>query len=480
MTPADAALATVREWVALPSFSATGEGIGACADYTRDLVATVAPDAAIVPTGGHPAVVGTVTARDPDAPTLTVYALYDVTPTLAPEWRTDPLVATVVPPAHLGLDDALGPLLVGRGVNNHKGPVAAVIHAVRRMLDERGDVPVHLVFLIEGEEEIGSPHLPEVVARHRDLLARSSGVWLPTCQQNRAGAMALRRAYKGAAWVELRCTGGEWGGPRDGRHRWAGHAAWLDAPLMRLVRALASLYDDRQRVAVAGLPTLPPDADTAALVQRFREPATEAALRRQLDVARFLGGEPVAAHVPHYTGATTINVQGVTGGYQGPGSYTMMPGAAAARLDLRFPPGVTPDAVAGCLRAHLDAHGHGMVEVVVTGGYPGAAALPPEQDTLLAAARTAAAAHGVPVDVWPIANNCCPASLLSALGQPVPFSVAGLGHGDRPHAPDEYLTLDSIAAMLRFTPTYLDAWAAEIRAGCRRTPGTPPRALRSR
>jgi acetylornithine deacetylase/succinyl-diaminopimelate desuccinylase-like protein len=62
--------------------------------------------------------------------------------------------------------------------------------------------------------------------------------------------------------------------------------------------------------------------------------------------------------------------------------------------------------------------------------------------------------------VWPITNNCCPAALFTALGRDVPFSVAGLGHGDRPHAPDEYLTLGSIGALMRFTPTYLDAWAA--------------------
>lgn len=457
------AVDVVRSWVALPSFSDTGEGIAACAEFTRDLLARVAPDAAVVPTGGHPVVLGTVASRTPGAPTLVVYGLYDVTPTLAPEWRTDPLMLTTVEPGHLGLPDALGPLLVGRGVTNHKGPVAAAILAVRAMLDERGDLPVNLIFVIEGEEEIGSPHLPGFVARHRDLLGRADGVWLPTCQQGASGAMALRRAYKGAAWLQLRCAGGEWGGPRDGRHRWAGHSAWIDAPMMRLVRALASLYDDRQRITVDGLPALPPDADTARLVARFH--AMEAGLRRQLDVARFLGGEPASAHLAYYTGGTTINVQGIIGGgYQGPTAYTMMPGTAAARLDIRFPPGTTPDEVAALLRAHLDARGHGMVEVVLTGGYAGSPALAPERDTLLAAAATAAAAHGVGVDVWPIANNCCPAALFTALGRAVPFSVAGLGHGDRPHAPDEYLTLDSIGALMRFTPTYLDAWAGCVPA----------------
>jgi len=404
-------------------------------------------------------VLGTVTSRDPAAPTLVLYGLYDVTPTLAHEWRTDPLAATVLAPEALGLPEATGPLLVGRGVNNHKGPVAAALLAVRAMLDERGDLPVNLVVVVEGEEEIGSPHLAEFVARHRALLAGAAGIWLPTCQQSGTGDMALRRAYKGAAWLELRCAGGEWGGPRDGRHRWAGHSAWLDAPLMRLVRALACLYDDRQRIAVAGLPSLPPDADTERLVARFADPAVEEGLRRQLDVARFLGGEPAAAHLPHYAGGTTINVQGITGGYQGPASYTMLPGTATARLDVRFPPGIGPEEVARRVREHLERHGHTMVEVRLTGGYPGTPALPHGADTLLRAAQEAAATFGVGVDVWPIANNCCPAALFTALGSAVPFSTAGLGHGDRPHAPDEYLTLGSVEALMRFTPVFLDAWA---------------------
>lgn len=459
------AVDVVREWVALPSFSDTGEGITACAAFTRDLLATVAPDAAVVPTEGHPVVLGTLGSGVPDAPTLLVYGLYDVTPTLTHEWRTDPLTLTVADPDLLGLPDDLGPLLVGRGVNNHKGPVAAALLALAALREERGALPVDLIVVIEGEEEIGSPHLPGFVASHRDLLVRADGIWLPTCQQAAGtGAMALRRAYKGAAWLELRCTGGAWGGPRDGRHRWAGHSAWLDAPLMRLIHAVGSLYDARQRVRVAGLPSAPPDAETDRLAARIRaDPAFEAALRRRLDVARFLGGAPLADHLAHYTGGTTINVQGVTGGYQGPASYTLLPGTAAARLDVRFPPGITPAEVAGRIRAHLDAHGHDMVEVALTGGYPGSAALPAAEDTLLHAAREAAAAHGTGVDVWPMANNCCPAALFTALGRRVPFSVAGLGHGDRPHAPDEYLTQGSVAALMRFTPTFLDAWAGAVR-----------------
>jgi acetylornithine deacetylase/succinyl-diaminopimelate desuccinylase-like protein len=155
-------------------------------------------------------------------------------------------------------------------------------------------------------------------------------------------------------------------------------------------------------------------------------------------------------------------VQGIVGGYDGPSYYTMMPGQARARLDFRFPPGIEPPELADLVRAHLDRRGYGDVRLTGGRGYAGSPALPEERDTLLRAARTTAAAHGVAVDVWPIANNCCPAALFTGLGRQLPFSIAGTGHGDRPHAPDEYITLGSVRALMDWTVDYLDTWAAIV------------------
>ena len=460
---------TVRDTLRLRSFSDTGDGITETSEHFWALLARVCPDAAVVPTAGHPVVLGTTSSPLPDAPTLVVYGLYDVTPTLPEQWTVDPLGAHVVDAAELGLLPHLGPVVVGRGANNHKGPVVAAILAVEAALAAGAELPVNLVWVIEGEEEIGSPSLPAFVESHRDLLAGAFGVWLPTMQQNSAGVMSVRRAYKGTVFAHLTCRGGEWGGTRDGRHVWAGNAAWVDAPLMQLVRALATLFDDDQRSTIDGL---------ACLEERFRAELHDDVLRMSqafhanpvwqdnmlgnLGIARPLAGKPIGDHVEHYMTGVTVNVQGIVGGYQGPTFYTMMPGEASARIDVRFPPGLTPDELCARLRAHLDRRGFQHVQIENARGYAGSPALPLEEDHLLLAALDTAAAHGVDTAVWPLANNCCPGSLFTALGSVIPFSVAGLGHGDRAHAPDEYFTVGSVERLMHFTVDYL--WSIAARA----------------
>lgn len=460
----------VRTAVQMPSFSDTGEGIGQAAEYFAQLLSTVCPDAAVVPTPGHPVVFGTCHRAREGAPTLLVYGLYDVTPTIATEWTVDPMAAEIVQPDLLGLDPELGPLLVGRGVNNHKGPVIAAIAAVAAALETGVELPVNLVFVIEGEEEVGSPSLQGFLDLHRVGIGPVDGIWLPCMQQNSVGTMALRRGYKGCLWTELTCVGGDWGGPRDGRHLWAGHSAWIDAPMMRLVQALACLYDADQRVQVDGMDAIsrPHQVtqadDIAAIVAGFGDhPEWSERMLATLGVTRALGGKDLADHLEYYMTGVTLNIQGIVGGYQGPSYYTMMPGQAAARLDFRFPAGVEPQAVAALVRAHLDRRGFTEVTCENRRGYAGLAPRALGDDPLLAAAQRTAARYGVPTQVWPMANNCCPAALFSGLGTDLPFSVAGLGHGERPHAPDEYITVDSVRQLMHFTVDYLADTAVALR-----------------
>lgn len=467
----DASLAAVQAYIRQPSFSDTGEGMAACAAYTRDLLAAIAPDATVVATAGYPVVLGSARSKKPDAPTLVVYGLYDVTPTLAKEWTVNPLAASIVDAPAIGLPPELGKLLVGRGAHNHKGPVLSSIMAVRALLDVAGDVPANLIYVIEGEEEIGSPSLAGFLEQHRDQLEAAQGVWLPCMQQGSAGGMTLFRSYKGLLQAEVAWRSGPHGGTRDGRHLWSGHAAWIDAPLMQLVRGLASLYDNGQRPTIDGLaerlrPPATPDGDAVRRLEAaFRaNPAWQEDMLAVLHVGRLLGGSDLADHLAHYMLGATLNIQGIVGGYDGPTFYNHMPGSARAKLDLRFPPGVSHDEVAALIRAHLDRRGHAALALEAARGYPGAHPLPENDDTLTQAALRTAARYGVSVDVWPIGNNCSPGSLLTALGKPIPFSFAGLGHGDRPHAPDEYITVGSVEQLMHWTVDYLYDWAATLAA----------------
>ena len=472
------AQALVRASLRMPSFSDTGEGIPETAEWFRDVLGRVCTDAALVRTAGHPVVLGTTAAMTPDAPTVVVYGLYDVTPTITEQWTVDPLGAEIVDATELGLLPHLGAVVVGRGANNHKGPVIAAICAVEAILAAGERPPVNLVWVIEGEEEIGSPSLPGFIEDHRDLLAGAAGVWLPTFQQNSAGTMSVRRSYKGTVFTHLTCRGGEWGGPRDGRHVWAGNSAWLDAPMMQLVRALGTLFDDQQHATIDGLEALAARTRAALADDVLRmsgdfhaNPQWQANMLGNLNVATPLAGKAIGDHVEYYMTGVTVNVQGIVGGYQGPTFYTMMPGEASARMDFRFPPGLTPEELCSALRAHLDRRGFTHVVIENARGYPGAPPLPLEDDTLLTAAVATARRHDVPTAVWPLANNCCPGALFTALGRSMPFSVAGLGHGDRAHAPDEYFTVGSVERLMHFTVDYLDA----ISVACAGQPAAPSR-----
>jgi len=341
-----------------------------------------------------------------------------------------------------------------------------VILAVRALLEATGDLPVNLLFVIEGEEEIGSPSLAGFVERHRDLLSTAQGIWLPCMQQNSAGTMTLRRAFKGGLWLELECAGGEWGGTRDARHVWAGNSAWMDSPLMKLVKALGTLYDDQQHLTLDGLeerlepPVAADSPEVKALEKTFLDnPLWEQNLLTNLNASGFLGQKRLSEHLAYYMLGGTINLQGITGGYQGPSYYTSMPGKVAAKLDIRFPPGPDHQDIVELVEAHLARRGFAAVRVKNARGYAGARALSEEDDTLLQAARVTAQQHGVELAVWPIANNCSPASLLGSLGKQIPYSIAGTGHGDRAHAPDEYITVDSVNRLMHWTVDYLTNWA---------------------
>lgn len=465
----------VRRALRLPSFSDTGEGIEATAEHFSELLGRVCADAEIVRTEGYPVILGTALSSRNDAPTLIVYGLYDVTPTMAHEWTVDPLGAEIVEASDLGLLPHLGKVVAGRGANNHKGPVIAAILAVEAMQKSGLDLPVNLIFVIEGEEEIGSPSLPAFVESHRDLLSTADGIWLPCMQQNSAGVMTVRRGFKGCVFAHVTCRGGQWGGPADARHIWAGNSAWIDSPMMQLVRALATMYDDEQRVTIDGVTAVANEAsihfadDIAKVEAGFREnPEWAANMLGNLHVEKALAGKDIADHVKNYMTGVNMNIQGISGGYQGPTFYTSLPGEASARVDFRFPPGLTPAEFVSQLRGHLDRRGFEHVTVESERGYSGAPSMPDDHDVLLDAGITTAGRYGAPTAVWPIANNCCPASLFTALGRQIPFSVAGIGHGDRAHAADEYFTLGSVEKLMHFTVDYLgdfaDAMALEAAA----------------
>jgi acetylornithine deacetylase/succinyl-diaminopimelate desuccinylase-like protein len=322
----------LRSYVAIPSISreadrptmqAAAEWVAARLDFARPR---------IVETGGHPAVVAEWTGA-PGAPTVLVYGHYDVQPTGdLDEWIT--------PPFELAVADGR---LRGRGVTDDKGPTYIALEVVRQFMAQEGRLPLNVRFLLEGEEEIGSPHLAGYVRAHAqelaaDLVISADGaMWRP-------GEPSLSVASKGLLALDVEVTGAN----RDLHSgRYGGTVA---NPLHALSRILASLHTPDGRIAVAGFEDGIPELGPAERAEIAAVPFDDEAYRADLGVPA-LAGRPGLSTLERLWTRPTLEINGVTGG----GSYTVIPRRAAAHLTCRLVPGQRPDKVAAAIEAHIGA-----------------------------------------------------------------------------------------------------------------------------
>lgn len=428
-------LASLQRWLRQPSVSAQNQGIAEMAALVRDDLARLGcADAQVVPTSGHP---GVWAYCDEGAPrTLAVYMMYDVQPVEAAEWRSPPFAAEVV-------DHALGRVVMARGATNQKGPERAFLNALESIRAVKGKLPVNLMFLAEGEEELGSPHYPELIARFEDRLKRANGVFFPFNSQDPDGAAGMFLGVKGILYFELEAKGGPRGGPGQAEIH-GSYKAITDSPTWRLVQALGSLtLPDGNTITVPGYydAIRPPSPEEQRLLNGLlpqwtaREPLT----RRALGVERWIGGMEGKATQLELLFNTTLNIDGLWSGYTGPGTKTILPHIATAKVDSRLVPNQDPDAQLALIRKHLDAKGFGDVTIRKLSGYP------PAQSSVEAPLVRAAIGVfnklGLTPSVAPRIAGSAPYYVFTErLG--LPMVAAGLGHGSGAHAPNEYLVVE--------------------------------------
>jgi acetylornithine deacetylase/succinyl-diaminopimelate desuccinylase-like protein len=424
----DGHLARVQRWVRQPSVSATGEGMTEMAELVRADLAALGFDAAIRATDGWPIVTGTLDEGQPR--TLLVYGMYDVQPVAGERWSVAPFGGELVDLPRLG------PSLVARGVYNSKGPLAGTLAAIESVRDATGRLPVNLKVLVEGEEELASRSLPAFLRAHATEL-RSDGIYGPFYGQNRRGTPIVKLGFKGVQFAELVCTGGAWGGPgKQAIH--GGEAAWIANPAWQLVRTLATLVDERDRPAIAGLRAGAPRADdevlAAALAPRF---SPDAVLEQQ-QVARWKHDGDAAAQLRHYLFDSVLNLDGLVAGHTSAGTKSLVPHEATAKLSLRLVPGMELGSVRAALSEHVARVSEGTVDVRFAEGYPPSRIAPDEP--MVRALLDAFVACGTEPEVWPIHGGSAPFSIIGEL-LGAPFLPGGLGHGGKQHAPDEYATI---------------------------------------
>lgn len=426
------------ELLRIPSVAAQGTGIDEAVAWVRQRLERLGAEVRIIPTGGSPVVVGTLGAGDRR---LNIYDHYDVQP-------AEPLELWETPPFEPTIRDGK---VFARGASDNKGNLMLRIQAIEAWLATQGSLPCAITFLIEGEEEIGSVNLPTFCRNHADLLKADGCLW-ETGGVAIDGRPVVDCGAKGMQYVELVARGAS-------HDLHSSLAAVVPNPAWRLVWALATLKAPDGRILIPGFydQVRPPsEADMRALESI---PDNDEAILADLNIPAFLDGVRGVAMQQRLLFDPTCTICGMVSGYTGQGSKTVLPAEARVKIDFRLVPDMEPHRVAQQLRAHLDAHGFGDIEVQeLNGQYPARSDL--GSGVVRAAAAAAEATYGVPVVLRPTMAGTGPMyPLCQEVGTPV-CSGAGCGyHGDMIHAPNENIRLDNYWKAMEWMGLFLHAFA---------------------
>jgi acetylornithine deacetylase/succinyl-diaminopimelate desuccinylase-like protein len=434
----DATVQMLREWIALPSIAAENLNFPQGAEY----MAKLAKDAGftrvdVIPTKGKPGVFATLDVGAPT--TLALYFMYDVKQFDPKEWSSPPLEGRIVD--RLGV----GKVMIGRGTTNTKGPQMACLAAMHAFKAAGQKLPVNLVLVAEGEEEIGSPNFGDVVFKPEveAALRKSVGIIIPLGNQDLDGSVEVNLGAKGMIEVELVSSGEKWGrGPAKDIH--SSYEAQVDSPSWHLVQALNTLIAaDGHTPAVDGFfdKVVPLSPEIRKILEDAIPKRDETMAKKALSTQRWVKDESWHDSLVRLVSQPTINIEGLVGGYTGPGGKTILPHRAAAKLDIRLVPDMTAKGTLELLKTHLAKRGFSDIEVNMTGGYDPTetAADAPLVKGMIAAYRKS----GYEPLLWPRLAGSWPG--VTFTGAPLKLAAGhfGLGHGDGAHAPDEYYLIES-------------------------------------
>ncbi len=397
--------------------------VAACAEWVRRKLHAIGLAAQVHATAGHPIVIARNEHRH-GRRTVMIYGHYDVQP-------ADPLELWTSPPFEPRVHDDV---VFARGATDNKGQILAHILGIEETIRERGELPVNLIVLVEGEEEIGSAHLEEFLAANRHDLTFTYGL-------------------RGIAALELRVTG-----PAMDLHSGIFGGAVAN-PAMAIARLLSTLHDEQGRVAVPGF-----YEGVAAIADWEREswtrlPIGDAELQKLTGVAE-LAGESGFTGLERVWARPTAEVNGIGGGFQGRGTKTVIPREAFAKLTFRLVPDQEPQETIGKVRSYLRSKCPKGVQLELSGGHAGEPYLTdPHSRDGTAAQRALRSTFGKDVALIreggsiPIVNT-----FKRVLG--VETLLLGLALPDcRAHSPDENFPLENFFAGIRLNRALLEELA---------------------
>ncbi len=292
---------------------------------------------------GNPVIYGEITGAFDK--TVLFYDHYDVQP-------PEPLDQWISPPFEPEIRDGK---IFARGISDNKGPLYTRLHAIETIMELTSSLPVNVKFLIEGEEEIGSPNLESFVKAHKELLKADVCVW-ENAHKAEDDHPVIRLGNKGMLYVELRVKAAN----TDYHSRFAPiipNAAW------RLIWALGTLKDVNENILIKGFyDHIRPIPEEEYDVLRAMA-GQEEKIKKRAQIKELLNGVEGVEFANKFLNGPTCTVCGISSGYTGEGAKTVLPCYAMAKLDFRMVVGQDPHEILTLLRKHLDEHGFTDIEI---------------------------------------------------------------------------------------------------------------------
>jgi len=421
-------LAELNELLRIPSISAKSEHKGdtaAAAEWLATRMRAIGLAVDVVPTAGHPVVLGEWRGAE-GAPTLLVYGHYDVQPPEPlDEWLSSPFEPTV-----------RDGKLFARGSVDDKGQVYLHLKAVEAHLATNGALPVNVVFVLEGEEEVGSPHLAEFLAANAGRL-RCDAVMISDTTMFAPGLPSITIGLRGLAYMEVRVQG-----PSTDLHSGVYGGAVVN-PANALAKIISRLHDERGRVTVPGFYDRVKEIDARERTTIAGLPFEEEGLRKEVGAPK-LGGEEGYGPLERVWVRPTLDVNGLLSGYTGEGAKTVLPAKAMAKVSMRLVPDQDYHQVERAFIDYVKSLAPEGVTVEVEalhGGQPWFAE--PSGPVFEAARRALAKAYGRdPVTIREGGSIPIVKAFEDTLGAPVVLIGFGLP-GENAHAPNEWMSVDN-------------------------------------
>lgn len=366
--------------------------------------------------------------------TVLLYNHYDVQPPEPFElWNTPPFEPTV-----------RNGSLYARGVSDNKSEFAARLTAIRALLAVNGSLPVTLRWIIEGEEEVGSPHFGAMAQKYSELLKANGCLWEGS-SFDVSGRPEASLGAKGLLYVQLDIAG-------TGIDAHSGNAPILPSAAWRLVQALASLRSPDGRVLIPGFydAVRPPTSQQQQAL--YEQTDEEEALREAYGITTFNDNLTGVELRKRYSFSPTCNIAGLLSGYTGEGTKTVLPAKAMAKIDFRLVPDQTPEDILAKLRAHLEKQGYSDIRVTVFGrAQPTVSSM--DDPFVRRVLSIAESFEGTKPSITPISGGSLPLlePLTRYVGLPGLSAPGNASYwASAAHAPNEHIRLEDLERAVRF------------------------------